>query len=73
MIANLNKLVNQYNNIYHSIGKKFVDFNYFSLTEELYWTSYKAPKFKVGGRVRIAKYNNTFSKGYTENSSREIF
>ena len=33
----------------------------------------KAPKFKVNDRVRITKYNNIFSKGYTENCSKEIF
>ena len=30
-------------------------------------------KFKVNDRVRITKYKNIFSKGYTENWSREIF
>ena len=34
--------------------------------------SSKAPEFKVGGRVRVTKYKNYFSKGYTENWSREI-
>ena len=33
----------------------------------------KAPKFKVDDRVRITKYKNSFSKGYTENWSRKIF
>ena len=36
-------------------------------------TNPKAPKFKVNDRVRITKYKNIFSKGYTENWSREIF
>ena len=36
-------------------------------------TNSKAPKFKVNDRVRITKYKNIFSKGYTENWSREIF
>ena len=36
-------------------------------------TDPKAPKFKVNDRVRITKYKNIFSKGYTENWSREIF
>ena len=36
-------------------------------------TNLKALKFKVNGRVRIMKYKNIFSKGYTENWSREIF
>ena len=33
----------------------------------------KAPKFKVDDWVRINKYKNSFSKGYTENWSRKIF
>ena len=33
----------------------------------------KPPKFKVSDRVRITKYNNIFSKGYTQIWSREIF
>ena len=33
----------------------------------------KDPKFKVGDRVRISKYKNIFSKGYTENWSEEVF
>ena len=33
----------------------------------------KASKFNVNDRVRITKYNNIFSKDYTENWSREIF
>ena len=33
----------------------------------------KAPKFKIGGRIKITKYKNIFSKGYTKNWSGEIF
>ena len=33
----------------------------------------KASKFKVNDKVRITKYKNIFSKGYTEDWSREIF
>ena len=36
-------------------------------------TNLKAPKFKVNVIVRITKYKNIFSKGYSENWSREIF
>ena len=36
-------------------------------------TNPKAPKFKVNDRVRITKYKNIFSKGYTENWLREKF
>ena len=38
------------------------------------WEGFKfMSKFKVNDRVRITKYNNTFSKGYTESCSRQIF
>ena len=51
----LNKLVDQYNNTYyHSIGEKPVDADYSDLTEEIE-SLHKAPKFKVGDRVRIIK------------------
>ena len=33
----------------------------------------KALKSKFNDKVRIIKYNNIFSKGYTENWSRKIF
>ena len=36
-------------------------------------TNSKAPRFKNNDRVRITKYKNMFSKGYTGNWSREIF
>ena len=36
-------------------------------------TNSKVPKFKVNDKVRITKYENIFSKSYTENWSREIF
>ena len=62
----LNKLVDKYNNIYdHSIGKKPVDADYSPLNEEI--------KFKVGDRVRIAKYENVFRKYYTKNWLKETF
>ena len=36
-------------------------------------TDLKAPQFKVNDRVKNTKYENIFSKGYTEKQSREIF
>ena len=33
----------------------------------------KVPKSKIGEKVRITKYKNIFSNGYTKNWSREIF
>ena len=69
----LNKLADQYNNNYHqSIGKNPINANYSGLTEKVK-TNSKATKFEVNDRVGITKYKNIFSKGYTENWSREIF
>ena len=69
-VSYLNRLVDEYNNSYHrSIGKKPVDADYSSLAE----TNSKSPNFKVGVRFKIIKYRNIFSKGYTENWSKEIF
>ena len=66
-LSYLNKLVDQYNNTYHnSIGKEPINVDYSHLTENIE-TNTKAPKFKVNDRVRITKYKNTFSKGYTKN------
>ena len=33
----------------------------------------KDPEFKVGDHVRISKYKSIFAKGYTPNSSDEVF
>ena len=66
-LSHLNKLVHEYNNTYHhSIG------NYSLLTKEIE-SSHKAPKFKIGDRVRIANCKNMFNKGYTKKCSKEIF
>ena len=68
----LNELVDQYNNTYHhSINKKPINADYSALTEKIE-VNPKAPKFKVNDRVRISKYKNIFSKGYTKNWSRRI-
>ena len=65
----LNKLVDEYNNTYHrSIGQKHIE-TYLSEETE---TNPKSFKFKVGDTVRITKYKNIFSKGYTKSLSREI-
>ena len=44
----------------------------YSTSAENIETNPKASKFNVSDRVRIKKYKNIFSKGYTENWSREI-
>ena len=69
----LDKLVRQYNNTYHhSINKKSINVDYSALNQ-IIETNPKAPKFKVNVIARITKYKNIFSKGYTENWSRERF
>ena len=66
----LNNFVDQCNNTYHySTGRKRINADYSALTEKNEANS-KAPKFKVNNKVKITKYKNTFSKGYTENWSR---
>ena len=75
----LNKLVDQYNHTYHhSVNKKPINADYSALTEKKKKekkneTNSEPPKFKVNDRIRITKYKNIFSKGYTENWPREIF
>ena len=72
-LPHLNKLVDQYNNTYHySISKKPINADYSALTKKIE-TNPKVPEFKVNDRVRITKYKNIYSKGYTENWSWEIF
>ena len=71
-LSYLNKLVDQYNNTYHHvIGKKIFNAHYCALTENIK-TNPNAPKFILNDRVRINRYKNIFSKGYTENWSIEI-
>ena len=69
----LNKLIGEYKNTYHrSIGKKPIDADYSALNEEIE-TNPKAPKFKIGNRVRIFMYRNIFNESCTKNRSREMF
>ena len=72
-LSYLNKIVGQYNNTYHhSINEKPVNADYSTLTENMRQIL-KVLKLNVNDRVRITRYKNNFSKGYTENWSREIF
>ena len=69
----LNKLVYEYKNTYHySIGKNPIHADCSALTEEIE-SSDKAPKSKVGERVRFTKYKSIFSKVCTKDWSKEIF
>ena len=73
-IDKLNDIVNEYNNTYHrTIKMKPVDIKdktYIDFEKEV---NGKDPKFKVGDRLRISKYKNTFAKGYMPNWSEEVF
>ena len=73
-INKLNDIVGDYNDTYHrTIKMKLVDVKdntYIDFKKEF---NDKYPKFKVGDHVRISKYKNVFSKGYTQNWSEEVF
>ena len=78
-INKLDDIFNEYNNIYHkTIKMKPVDVkdNTYIDSMELHSAGLhfnKDPKFKVGDHVRISKYKNIFSKGYTPNWSDKLF
>lgn len=77
----LQKLLDEYNNRYHSSIKmtpyeatnpkksNLVFNNLYGNTQ----SSKEKPKFKVGDRVRIYRYKNIFEKGYKPNWTKEIF
>ena len=70
----LDDIVKDYNNSFHSsIKMKPKDVKNDSSIEYSEETNDKDPKFKIGDHVRISKYKNIFSKGYTPNWSEEIF
>ena len=70
----LDDIVNKYSSTVHTtIKTKPVDVtgDYYAEYNEHF--NIKDPKFKVGDNVRISKYKNIFTKGYTPNWSAEIF
>ena len=70
----LDDIINKYNNTVHKIIKmKPIDVTDDSYAEHNENFNKKDPKFKVGGNVRISKYENIFDKGYTPNWSEEVF
>ena len=70
----LNDIVNEYKNKKHRTTKMkpidVKDNTYFVFAKEV---NDNNPKFKVGDHVRISRYKNIFSKGYTPNWSEEVF
>ena len=73
-IDKLDDIVHEYNNTKHRRTKMkpidVKDNTYIDFGKEV---NDNDPKFKVGDHVRISKYKNIFAKGYTPNSSEEIF
>ena len=71
-IDKLDDITNGYNNTYHRTNKMTqIDVkDNTCIGKEV---NDKDPKFKVGDHVRISKYKNIFTKGYTPNWSEEIF
>ena len=70
----LDDIVNKYNNTVHrTIKMKPIDVTDDSYAEYSEDINKKDPKFKVGDYVRISKYRRIFAKGYTPNSSEEVF
>ena len=73
-IDGIDDILDKYNNSIHSSikmkPKDVTDDSFVEYSEE---TNKKSPKFKVGDNVRISKYKNIFTKGYTPNWSEEVF
>ena len=70
----LDDVVNRYNNTKHSTIKiKPIDVGDNNKRVYIDEHNEKDRRFKVGDRVRISRYKNTFAKGYTPNWSKEIF
>ena len=73
VLDDIDDIVNKCNNVVHrSIKMKPIDVTSDSYTEYNKYSNKKDPKFTVGDRVRISKYNNIFAKGYTPNWSEEV-
>ena len=77
------KLVDNYNNTYHSsikmtpteASKKESEKKVFAnLYGDLIYLKPKKPKFSIGDKVRVSKYKRrVFDKGYTPNRTEEVF
>ena len=73
-IDKLDDIVDKYNNTYHTtIKMKPIDVKDNTYTNTDKEINDKGLKFKVGDLVRISKYKNIFTKGYTPNWSEVVF
>ena len=69
----LDRLVDEYNNNYHrSTSKKTVPPGCSTLPGEME-SNNKAPQFHLDDRIKITRGKNIFSKGCTENWSKEKY
>ena len=73
-IDTLDDIVDEYNNAYHRTIKMkptdVEDNTYINIDKDF---NDNDPKFKVGNHVRISRYKNIFTKGYTPNWFEEVF
>ena len=70
----LGDIVNKYNNTVHrTVKMKPIDVKDNTYIDSKKEVNDKDPKFKIGDHVRISKYKNIFTKGYTPNWSEEVF
>ena len=73
-IEKLDDIVNKYNDTYHStINIKPADVKPNTYAESSKDINMKNAKFKISDTIRISKYKNMFTKGYTPNWSEEVF
>ena len=73
-IDKLDDIVNKHNNTYHStIKMKPADVKSNIYNDSSKEVNDKNLKFKIGDFVRISKYKNIFTEGYTPNWSEEVF
>ena len=73
-IDKLDDIVKEYNNIYHkTIKMKPVDIKDNKCIDSVKEVNDKDLKFKVGDHVRISKYKNISTNGYTPNWSEDVF
>ena len=73
-IDKLDDIVSEYDNTYHrTIKMKPIDVKDNTYIDSKKEVNDKDPKFRVGDHVRISKYKNIFTKGYTPNWSEEVF
>ena len=73
-INKLDDIVNEYNSTHHrTIKMKPIDIKdntYINIGKEV---NDKYPKFRIADHVKISKYRNIFTKGYSPNWSEEVF